>query len=299
MKHSFVFIGFLICVVFQSTSQDLSSYALKAHYPFTSDYSEASSIYSDATVRNASFGEGGIFSNGIYIGDDTLGTVITTPEITDLDDENFAIQLTFRASKINDLILVAGSSYRWLVLQSDNAGNLEVRVSKVDNFDFILTSDSKVELNEWETATVIYDESTLELSLYHNGSEVASMTLNASLKTEGNLNFTNTHGGYGRAFHGYWKNLKLYNNVSTGVAEFTAYRDLVVSPNPVKGEVFVSGFSIADSKFFLFDVSGKEVLAGEFEKNVNKIELTQSSGLYFLVIQDKTRRSVVSLQLDN
>ena len=202
-------------------AQNLSNYQLVADYPFTSDLSDQTGNYGDASATNTSFAQGGIYSNGVYSGSGQPNACsLQTPQITGQNTGDFAIHLDFNADfSNNNTILVCGNSWRWMTVYTNNLGNLEVRVSKTDGFDQVITTTGNVDFGFWHNVVVKYNNVSNVVEVYQDNALVGSGTLNASLNHQNDFDFSNSDGSSGVTYKGHWKNLKIYKDGSVGIEE--------------------------------------------------------------------------------
>lgn len=276
---------FLFFFYFSISAQDLSNYTLEAHYPFSSNTSDATSNYNDATAVNISYGDGGIYSNGIYFGTDTSGSIIKTPNISGFTSNSFALQISFKPEENENLILIAGQSWRWIQLNITNDGNLEVLASTTNGSAKVISTTSIVILDQWQTATILFNAATLNLDLYHDGALVASEIIDAPLMYQDDFTFSNEHGGLGLTYKGFWKNLKVYNEDTSNVLEQIDFRTIVVYPAISNGIINIRGNDLLESVCKIYNSSGLEVLKRSFLSDSNSLDLgTMANGLYYLKI---------------
>ena len=191
-----------------AVGQDLSDRQVLAHYSLINTYSDNTGLNSDLTVLNATFsGEEGTFSNGRYHGNDTTGTQIETPNITELNLHDLAISIEFKLTE--DLmdrkaIFIGGRDWRWL----------GVALSPDAELRFIGNSASFstgifINTNQWYQLVLTYDHKDSLALLYLNDSVVYHASLD--LMTDPNdKSVTNYHGGDGYSFLGLMRNLIIY-----------------------------------------------------------------------------------------
>jgi len=92
-------------------------------------------ILIDATIQNAPFQQGSIYSTGIYPGGAPNGCTISTPQIDSMDYANFAITLDFKPDTLDRPVLVCGEPWRWLIVQTSPDSNvLQLLANKTNGF---------------------------------------------------------------------------------------------------------------------------------------------------------------------
>lgn len=298
MRYSFTLLFAIL--LFNVSGQDLSGFHLEAHYPFSTDPTDASSNYGDASVDNVVYSEGGIYSNGLFSGVDTTGSYIKTPDITGFSGEEFALQVDVRPEVQDQIILTAGHFWRWLQLYIDSEGKFEILVSMTNGFAQVVKSDAVATLGEWQTVTLIFDEAALQLDLYLGEDLVLSQAIDAPLMYEDDYSFSNEDGGLGKAYKGHWKDLKIFNNdPSSGTNESYLLLDVQVIPNVTDGMIRVEGSGLSHSAYRLFASNGEMILNGLFSSNEHRLNLSDlADGLYYLQLVKNdakvVRRLVVS-----
>ena len=281
MKQLYLFA--VVCLLINTTfAQDLSTFSLEANYPFSADGSEGTSTYGDADLDNATVTASGVYSNGLYNGNDPGGTVIKTQNISGFETDGFAIQLEFYPEATSRPILMCGDSWRWLELKINSSGNLEIAVSMTNGFAQNITSSSQATLNQWQSATIIF-RSDLSIELYHDGSSVKSETIDANLAHNNDFTFSNQDGGLGYAFMGYWKNLNIYSSTITGVNNLSNETIVAPYPNPASKVMLVTNPFEASADYLIIDQKGDIVSKGRAESDAIEIAVNNlARGSYLL-----------------
>ncbi len=212
-------------------AQDLSSFSLLAHYPLTnSSAADATGNYGDINLTNTSFqGDEGIYVNGVYIGNsDPDASLIATPPIDFPDTANIAFSLEFKTLETDFRpIFIAGDYYRWLGVFIIN-GEIQLMVS-----DALYTSGHNIQSGQWYNLTLLYSEG--ETKLWLDGQLIIthnSGALNYHLDIPGDRTISNTHGGFGKAFKGYWRHLKIYSKGGSVASREATTAKLKIFPNP-------------------------------------------------------------------
>ncbi len=241
MKNTLLFSLLFSCILSTISAQDLSDFALIAHYPLTNNSAaDATGSYGDMELTNAPFqGSEGVYSNGVYIySAQPNGCLISTPALNFPDTSNIAFSLEFKAEDTGfSPIIVAGDLYRWLGAFVVS-GELQLLVS-----DALYNTGQTIQSGQWYTLTVAYRQGETkiylndQLALTHN-----SGPLNYHLNIEGDRKISNTHGGFGYAFKGNWRNLKIYSKGNVSNANQHAKREigsLDAWPIPAQRNLFI------------------------------------------------------------
>jgi hypothetical protein len=274
----------------------LAQPTLIADYPFTADGFDLISS-AEATLQNALFAEGGVYSNGIYPGNDPSGTSVITAEIESLDFEHFSFTLEFRAASLpTELswmpIVSGGPLWRWLTVLITREGQIGLRVN---NGSIQEISDRTVEVDVWHDLTVKYDGDTVAVLL--NDTAVIQMSV-PDLDTGDNKRISNIDWGAGRAFKGYWRNLKVYNGDATvSLPEIRYQPSIKVFPNPASGMAQVLGLDEGDNHVLrLYSADGRFVKSFAGQASPAYIDLSGiPSGMYVLQVHGAKRVQSVRL----
>ena len=236
-KVLLLILTFLISASF-TFAQSLSAHQLIANYPFINDANDATSNHSAATISNTTYAQGGIYSNGIYVGNNPTGSLIKTPQISDFEIANFIIKLDFKAEAVGHPILVCGDSWRWLSAYTNASDStLELRVSKIDGFDKLIYTSFKVLPAVWYSLGIAFDSTAKTLSVYIDNNQIAMETLNTTIQHQDDFDFGNENSGAGTTFKGYWRNLQLYKTSTTNFVQLVkAPLKAKVFPNPIENQ---------------------------------------------------------------
>jgi hypothetical protein len=264
-------------------AQDLGSRSLLAHYPFTSDASDATANFADAQLINAPIqGAEGVYSNGNYIGSDPDSCFVSTPNITSIDTADLAIAIEFKISEypsISEPVIIGGSSWRWIGAEIGNTGLLGLVYNGIGT-----ASTEVVSLNTWHTLVLTYNNQLAEFKLYFNGSEAhsATATLDAP-PTERDI--SNTHGGFGFTFKGNFRNLKVYGPASTSSVND---RDLVtfqLHHNAAQQRIEIqTAERIDDLSYRVYGLEGRSLSEGILPIN-GKLEIPSTAvGTYIVAL---------------
>lgn len=219
--------------VFVSHSALAQDLALIAHYPLNSTANDTTGSYGPMTLQNTVFQNGGLYCNGIYIGDDPTGSHAITPNLVGLRFRKFAMRVEFKVTIMPTPfapVIIGGNSYRWMgfMVFNDTTICLKYNNSNYLNSTFHFTP------NTWHEAYMEYD-STAEVGRIYLDSILVATQSFAIVHGE-NKNFGVVDFGSGKTFGGYIRNLRIYSvSPPSAVAErgLPAAFDLLQNyPNP-------------------------------------------------------------------
>ncbi len=260
----FICITLVLSTLF-AKAQQLEHRSLLAHYPFTSDLSDATGNHGPAEVINAPIqGAEGIYSNGNYVGSDPDSCQIRTPSISTIDTSDLAISIEFKITEIPSQgmpIFILGESWRWLGANVGFDGNLELV-----HADAASTTGDAVTLNTWHTAVVTYNGATSTFAAYLDGSEVLSVT-GTHQAPASDKRISNTHGGVGKTFKGNFRNLKVYGKVAVGIERNeTIVFDLIHLPQYEMLQVRSSD-KLTNVQCKIYSIHGKTITAQDLPES--------------------------------
>jgi len=279
----------ILCTCIASLdAQDLSGLILKADYSLINTAEDATGLQDSMTLVNAPYaGAQGVYSNGNYLNSDPDSCVVWTPFLATLFDTVFAIQLEFQPLPPDGVfrpVVVAGDSWRYLILATIG-GKFRVSVNDLSNYRDL---ESPLPVSgQWYTATIIHDQLAERSEFYLDGERVA--TLDGALnRTMSDGRLSNTHFGAGKAFKGYWRNLKFYGSDPLSAMTFAEGpgTSWSVCPNPTGSLVRIMAPPEGSSRWALFATDGHWVSSGSMEGGDLSIDLAAvPPGIYTLVLQ--------------
>jgi len=224
-------------------AQDLSGLSLQAHYSFLNTADETNGSYGAAELVNAPFVDTcGVFSYGGYLFDtiDEDSSFVGTPQIGALNDAAFAVQVEFKVDSVEMRarpVIVVGDSWRYIGLFTQFDGTFAVLHN-----DALYQTDAPVsiEAGRWHTCTITYSTGNETARYYIDGALIFSRT-DTLVRPDYDTRVTNTHGGFGWTFRGYWRNLKVYSsNTTTSIKDVRPLEEMDVSPNPSNGAITIN-----------------------------------------------------------
>lgn len=278
----------LILLVWHVTgwSQDTTGYDLLAHYPFLSDAADATGNNPDAVVQNASFTNGGIYSNGVYYGGGGQnGCLIAMDGINGFNADDFII--TFEAqlsSNTANFVFVCGAAYRWLSLEANDYQLLEITYLSGPNFDFgSYTTNTTLNTGQWYQFGLKYSSSDHNLMIYVDNNLAGTVNIPDGFATDNEMYFSNTHGGYGMAFHGYWRHVKYYIPHSINTVDDLTDDYVTIYQHPDSGIFIINLLKQTGGKLTLIDITGQQVWSRQLTKGLNKVDISGfNKGIYIL-----------------
>jgi Secretion system C-terminal sorting domain/Viral BACON domain/Putative binding domain, N-terminal len=214
---------------------------LIAHYPLILNASDITGNYTDMTLINTPFTNGGIYCNGIYENQGLCDA--HTPTIDQISYDKLTFYVEFMIEQyptyyIPVIVAGAGSHDRWLGFSILSNGHYSINA---DNFTKVAESSTTCTLNVWHSAAITYDSPTNTGKLYIDGSlaceGIFTLNLLYAHKSLGMKNYSNT-----MTFKGYLKNIKIYKDViSNPTVHNNEIKNLAINifPNPVHGNLTI------------------------------------------------------------
>ncbi len=294
-KTFFLILTWILLSMLSVYSQDLSQFVPIVHYTLINTSADSLGNYDTIQLKNAPFqGLDGVYSNGIYPGNDTNGCTIRTPIIDGFDYSKFAFSLEFKRDIGFNYkpVIVAGALWRFLGARIATKDSLIQLIYNGKHTNSISTPT--IESNKWYKLTIIYQDSTGYLYL---GEDLVDSIQFVIKSKDYDKVFSNSHGGYGITFKGNWRNLIVYKAATTATGELddlSAHFDVYPIPN--------SGIFTVKSKennqdsysIRLIDLQGKIV----FSKKITNLSSGKrietkglNTGIYLLKITDETGKS--------
>lgn len=268
----------------QAQNLDLSGLELVAHYELLTDGSDITGNYDSMGLVKPIFDEKGLFCRGCYTGFGIDSCVIITPNIDDLGKERFVVQVDFYPLSFPGFnpVFSIGEQSRALAYQTDSEGAL-ILLTNNSNNDTI--SGLQIDTAVWYNAAILHDRSDSTTQVFLNDQLIYTKKayLNFRVGTvRAEYQISSSNFGYGRAFHGYWQNLKVYTvGESTSAKDLDEDEPIILYPNPVEDVLYINSVTGLDLKYTVLNAQGAII------KNGNLVDQSISvsglgSGVYLL-----------------
>jgi eukaryotic-like serine/threonine-protein kinase len=182
------------------TVQAAKDQKLLAFYPLAADAKDASLQADKITLENAPFQNGGVYCNGYYSGPSACK--IVTPNLDDLNWDNFWISVDFRVDKLKTMpVFIGGNSYRWIGFYLNDNGTVSLKYnnSSYQNCGLMYS------INDWHNALIAYNGGNAYL--YLDGTWGCTVPFALVHGTDKNVGVTDYSSG--NVFEGWLKNLKI------------------------------------------------------------------------------------------
>lgn len=277
----------ILIIIYSATGVFAVGDTLLAHYPLVTDGIDLSGNNEEMTLENTVFQDGGIYSNGIYIGSDTTGSLIQTPNIIDFNFDDFTVSLEFKIDSFPTgrmPIIIAGPSWRWLgaYLEDDHIAFM------ANDFEEYIVTDKVPQLNLWNTIQLSYSKQYKQVVMYFNGILVTELEIPILFHSNDGM-FLNNHAGTGNTYKGIWRRLEIFNTAK--ILDIDTNNELsnievIVSYDYLR---IIVPASERDVSMQLIDVSGNKLRYFELLPGVNSLSVSDlSSGIYMLVFNNST-----------
>jgi len=280
MKKTFILL--LLWMTGWSYGQDLSGLQLVADYPFAGNADEQTGNYQPANTHNVTYGGGAVYSNGIYQGNgDPNYCWIETDDIQELTGNKFVIKLDVKIEENYKPVFVIGDLYLWLSVDIFSNNELRVLTYETGNFNGCYNSGFIAQLNTWYSLGIMYDATTRKLEFYVDNVKKIDTILQGDLDHHNETNLLNTNRAWGKAFKGYWKNLKIYG-ISGGSNSLAVLHHNVfnIYPNPAEQFIKVDFAYEQKANIRIRDMQGKILMQQEVN-NHRYIDVSSlSKGIY-------------------
>ena len=276
----------LFASILTLSGQDLSRYDKIADYPLSKDGRDITGRYSDIQLQNTHFAQGGVYSNGKYLGTTPGGSFIITPQLSGLTTSHFAFRLSFNVDSLPNTLFVFGDRWRWLKGEVAYDSTVLITVSKKDGFGRSIRSNYHVDKGEWYTLGFEYDSIVGSFTLYMNDTLAGSIQLHSPIEMHNDLRVTNEDAGLGHTFKGYWKDLRLYSAKSNAVKTPKDSR-IGIYYAPKRKCIYIHrGLRIVEQKSFFYTITnlaGITIQTGILPKGQEQIRLdSYPVGIYVM-----------------
>ncbi len=209
----FILLSFVIGGCKKMKSDDLfSNYQLVAEFPLTSHGGDKLGKQDSMELFNAVFKGGACYSNGLYQGVFLeTGCNIETPVIDPFMTNDFSISLEIKLDTLQHLempIILWSPSYRFQGIYLD----AEDRFAIQSNGYLFDRSEVRAKVDTWYA--LVWQHQQDSTYLYLDGERIASTGEEIDFSNQSQSNqarrFVNYHGGVGKTFRGYWRNLRIH-----------------------------------------------------------------------------------------
>jgi len=270
-------------------TQDLTNLIPVCHYTLINTPEDSLGFQDTIFLENALYeGTNGVYSNGIYPGEDPVHAChIRTPFMSTLYDSVFAIQLEFKLETFVDHympILICGESYRYLGLQINTINQFEILLN---NNLFIPTIAPDPMAGVWYVLTIIHHDANARTEFYLN-TDLIGQTNEELIRTPTEGYVSNLNPSMGRAFKGYWRNLRVYGTEPvSGLTPLHYDAQAKIYPNPSETRLHIDIPDLAPKRWTIIDMSGRIYTSGFFTTTRSEIDIQQlPPAAYLLTILD-------------
>jgi hypothetical protein len=251
---------------------------LFAHFPLSNNGAEVIENQAQMNLINTKFMDGGTYTDGIYEDfENNKGSAIVNYYISQWDLNDFSLSLFFKVNAYKKMpIFVIGSSARLLAVNILEDGKYEI---SVNNQDDKFSTNENVKLNQWQEVSLKYQKN--ELFVYIDNKQIfnqKNIILNKDYVNSDN-NISSVNFSNGQCFTGFWKDLKLYHNISTSNST-----DVIENNQTLTSK-------IGTWKTYTFDVNGKPS-NDLFSIKRQFFLLKKSDNTLNVVWQDKTLKTI-------
>lgn len=177
-----------------------------AHYTFSTDYSDLIGKNTDAKHENTKIEDNAVFMDGNYLWDDDQGSVLWIPKIDDWNLDEFQLALSFKLAELpthQNPILVLGYNIRWAILDVTKTGQLNLAFN--DKSAGTNLSEKSIVPDKWTNLEIERNKEGV-FSVKIDG-EILFQETGVVISHKGDNSLAAFHGGIGKMFHGYWRDL--------------------------------------------------------------------------------------------
>jgi len=272
---------------------NLNAQTILAEYPLTEDGVDITGYNNEMNISEAPFQNGGIYSNGIYAGNDENGSSISTPQIVGFNFDDLTIKVEFLIEEYPEHtmpIIMAGSSWRWL-----SAWMNEDKIAlKVNNGSIYEISDVVVSLDQWHSVTISYNKVEGKARLHLNDGLILTVDVEEITNGE-NARITNYDGGSAKTYKGYWRNMEIHNTAVVANIEDNLMEDINIELYANKVQINIPYENNA-VRLQMFDLSGRNIGEHNLIQGSNSLAIPKGNSIIMFVLTDqKGNRSVQKL----
>ena len=285
-------LSLLLGTVLGSQAQSTNGFELFMHYPLIGSADDKIENHNALELLNTRFaGDSGVWMNGIYV-HDTIpnGSLLRTPPLQSLRKDSIIISAEIFVEAFdgrNHAILVAGDSWRYLGCGYGPQGEFFIFV----NGNSFNVSNFELPLKKWQIVSVQYTIGDSSAQLFLNGKPMLERKTTLFAPDDDNL-ISNSHFGWGVAFGGYMRDLKVWQpkgTTSSVDAEWVQEskdnpRLFSLYPNPSIGNISIESKEQLN-KVIVLDLHGRVLLRKEVQSLSPSITLNLDwlpSGTYLI-----------------
>ncbi len=269
----------LLMVVFISTGFALCAQnSLMASYPLTENGNDTTGQNDPMQLRNVVFENGGVYSNGIYYGNDTTGSEILTPPFPVFNYTNFTVQLDFYIDTYTysrEPIIIGGLLWRWIGAYIDE----QKLAFMANDFSIYDVTEVTVPDKQWNNLRFSYNQETGICYFYLNHVLVSTYEI-SEFNSGDDPRFGNSHTGAGQTFYGYWRNLMFFNAASPdGVQEISSLKEIIIRSSDNQLLIIVPQ-SENGVVLTISDLQSRIIKTTKLSAGSNTIGLSLNTGIY-------------------
>ena len=270
----------LLTVATYSSAQTTDGFQLFMHYPLIGTADDKSGNHNSLELQNTRFaGDSGVWMSGIYI-HDTIpgGSLLQTPELESLRKDSLMISVEIYVEAFdgkNHAIIVAGDGWRYLGCGYGPQGELFLIVNGL-SFN---VPNMELPTKRWQTIALSYTLGDSTAQLYVNGTSVLERKTELFAPDDDNQ-ISNSHFGWGVAFGGYMRELKVWQpksvtlSVDTPSSEGSENTNTLFSlyPNPSLGIISIKAQKEINN-ITLLDLHGRSLLTKDLQSTDYSLDL--------------------------
>ncbi len=269
----------------------LQAQELMARYPLTINGADTTGQNDDMELTNAIFENGGVYSNGIYYGNDTNGTVLVTPPFASFNYDDFTVYLTFYMNQYPGSrmpVLIGGRLWRWIGVYADTSNVWFM----ANDGSIYQNTNHTIPLNQWNTLRISYNGAMDKCYLYLNSNLIGEYDIE-SFNTGDDPRFINSHEGQGLTFKGYWRDLVFYNSSEpTGIDNINTLSTILASAGGNLLTIQVpQQASVITMK--VIDLQGRYINSYRLKQGNNSIITNNPGSGYLLIFSNRNGNQIV------
>lgn len=286
-----------LLIVHSIKGQILDPYQLQCEFDFTNGVHCMESSCTDFDTLNVVHDpQKGIYVNGIYrFSGGPDGSFLGNKKIDRLSDSCIALELEFIADHPGYApLIVIGNSWRELFVEIERDSILAIRSG-----DQFLRTSGRIQQNQLHNLkiTTWYTPSGTTTKIFLDDQDLGELHGQLNIR-DSDLALSNTHGGDGTAFKGWWKSLKVYSTNDFTLSTQNQFKTLEVFPNPVtQHQIQIATPHLYQNECQVINQMGEIRNAEIVEGKVNLRDFP--NGLYIIKIEGKNNTYLTKILLGN